>query len=107
MNRAIECAKEKEHDFIGEVANELDSYREVFTYLKDKYKEVKPLLKRLNQICESNCFSHGKKGDIIPSLAIINLKSNHGWTDRNDITTKDDKLSTPPPIQFVDTDNGD
>lgn len=85
---AIALAKDrtKGFDFIGEVATHMDSYRDVFTYLKDKYKECKPLYKKLTSILESNCFSHGKKGDINTAMAIVNLKSNHGWTDRAETT---------------------
>lgn len=92
LNKAIQTAKKKKLDFIGEVAQELDTYRDIFTYLKDKFTECKPLYKRLEQECEANCFAHGKNGDIVPSLAIVNLKSNHGWTDRVDNTTKGEEL---------------
>lgn len=78
MNEALQVCKDEGFDFIGEVASHLDTYREIFVYLKDKFEECKPLYKRLEQQCESNCFSHAKKGDIVPSLGIINLKSNHG-----------------------------
>lgn len=30
----------------------------------------------------------------------MNLKSNHGWTDRNDITTGGNEINIPP-IQWV------
>ena len=69
-------------------------YRDVFTYLKKKYKELKPLNKRLLSNIEANCFSHGKNGDINTAMAIVNLKSNHGWTDRVDNTTKGKKSTT-------------
>lgn len=89
FNKAIDLTSGKsDFDFIGEVAKELGTYRDVFTYLNKKYKSCKILYKRLCSNLEANCFSHGKKGDIVPSLAIVNLKSNHGWTDRNDVTQK-------------------
>jgi len=94
MEESLDLAKAKEHDFIGEVARDMNSYRDLYTYLKDKFKECEVLYKRIVQECETNCFSHGKKGDIIPSLAIMNLKSNHGWTDRIDATTKGESVST-------------
>lgn len=95
MNKAIDTAKKKKYDFIGEVAQDLDSYRDIFTYLKDKFDECKPLYKRLEQECEANCFTHGKSGDINTAMAIVNLKSNHGWTDRVDNTSKGEKVSQP------------
>lgn len=94
MNESLELAKEKQHDFIGEVARDMDTYREVYTYLKDKFKECKTLYNRLIQECESNCFSHGKNGDINTAMAIVNLKSNHGWTDRVDTTSKGNEVKS-------------
>lgn len=102
FENAVKVAKSKKLDFIGEVAQELDTYRDIFTYLKDKFNECKPLYKRLEQECEANCFSHGKNGDIIPSLAIMNLKSNHKWTDRIDNTMNANvNVKSIEPIEWV------
>lgn len=95
FNNAIELTKgNSKFDFIGEVAKELDTYREVFVYLKDKFSECKPMYKKLSSNLEANCFSHGKGGDINTAMAIVNLKSNHGWTDRVDNTSKGDKIQS-------------
>lgn len=104
---SLELAKEKAHDFIGEVARDMDQYRELYTYLVKKFPTLKPLYNRIIQECETNCFSHGKKGDIVPSLAIMNLKSNHKWTDRveTDITTGGEKINIPV-IKWIDDETG-
>ena len=73
-------------DFIGEVAKKLNTYRDVFTYLSKTFEEVKPLHKRLLSNVEANCFTHGKKGDINPAMAIMNLKANYKWSDRVETT---------------------
>jgi len=88
MKQSLELAKERKHDFIGEVARDMNQYRELYVYLTDKYPQLKHIYKKILQECETNCFSHGKKGDINTAMAIVNLKSNHGWTDRIDTTTK-------------------
>ena len=97
---AIELSKDGKHDFIGEVAFDLDQDKGVFDYLIEKFPELKPLKRRVKNNCEVNCFRSGKKGDIIPSLAIMNLKSNHGWTDRVDQTTKGNEIKSTPTIVF-------
>ena len=84
MNQSLDLAKEKAHDFIGEVARDMNQYRQLYDYLAEKFPELNDTYKRIVQECETNCFSHGKKGDIVPSLAIMNLKSNHKWTDRTE-----------------------
>ncbi len=97
---SLKICKEKGLDFIGEVAVEMDSYRDIYTYLKGKFKECDKLYKRLEQQCETNCFSHGKKGEINTAMAIVNLKSNHGWTDRVDNTSKGNELK-PATVNFT------
>lgn len=89
MIQAVELSQLEQYDFIGEVAKAQESYHQVYPYLCDKFPELERLFKLVKANCESNCFSNGKKGSIVPSLAIMNLKSNHGWTDRIDTTTKD------------------
>ena len=89
------------NDFIGEVAQKNDTSLGVLEYLKSKFPELESVYIEIKQNCESNCFRNGKKGTIVPSLAIMNLKSNHGWKDRTDITTNDKDLTTPP-IKWTD-----
>lgn len=95
FNEALDLSVKGGYDFIGEIARDLGLYRDIFTYLKDKYDDLKPLYKRLNGNLEANCFSHGKEGTINTAMAIVNLKSNHNWTDRtsNDLTTKGEAIN--------------
>ncbi len=99
-NQALELSTKSDYDFIGEIARDLCQYHKLFSYLSDKFPELKAIEKKIVSNCEANCFSNGKKGNITPSLAIMNLKSNHGWTDRNDITTGGNEINIPP-IQWV------
>jgi len=99
MTKAVELSKSREYDFIGEIAKELDSYKDVFFYLCDKYPKVKRLFSKMKNNCEANCFNNIKKENINTAAGIINLKSNHGWSDRiqQDVTTGGDKIQT----QFI------
>ena len=85
MDSALELSMTREYDFIGEIARDLKSYKEVFSYLSGKFPELKTKHNTIISNCEANCFYNGKKSNIVPSLAIMNLKSNHGWTDRQEI----------------------
>ena len=115
LEKAIELANEKEtitklagkqtikieaykYDFIGEIACELDTYHTRLTRdTPDHYPELKPLVSKLIKLMERNCYANTKKEMINTAVGIINLKSNHKWTDRvqNDHTTKGEKI-TPP-----------
>lgn len=110
FNKAIALANKKEivklkkgeytieveqykYDFIGEVARELKSYKSIFTDLKNKFPELQYAHIQLIETLEANCFWNSKRGAIKEATAIVNLKSNHKWTDRADLTTNDEKIS--------------
>lgn len=85
FDSAIKLAVTSEYDFIGEVAMKLNTSHKLFTYLSDKFPQLKDKHNQLLSYIEASCFSNAKKGKIKDSLAIVNLKSNHGWTDRQRI----------------------
>lgn len=71
--------------YLGEIASELDLYVDLYLYLSNKFPECKTLYNKIKTKLESNCFSDSKKGIIKEATAIMNLKSNYGWTDRQQI----------------------
>jgi len=120
INKAIELTKEVDvyivgtginamklegykFDFIGEIATELGIYRDLIPRdIPNRFPELKDKVNMLISRLESNCYSNTKKGLINTATGIINLKSNHKWTDRvaNDHTSGGDKIT--PPITWVD-----
>lgn len=87
--KSIEKIKEDyKYDFIGEIARDLGQYKELFNYLVEKFPSLNKIHNAIKSNCEANCFYNGKKNNIVPSMAIMNLKSNHGWTDRAETTMK-------------------
>ena len=96
LQECVEISEDQEldcNDFIGEVAQAAGTTRQPLDYLGEKFEECKELLNRVKSNCEANCFRNAKKGSINSALGIINLKSNHGWTDRVDQTTKGEKTA--------------
>jgi hypothetical protein len=94
FDNAIEMSKHEDYDFIGEIARDLGTYRDIFTYLSDKYKELETKHRIILSNLEANCFSHSKKGTIKEATAIINLKANYKWKDRADFTSDEEKIQT-------------
>jgi hypothetical protein len=93
--------KALEFDFIGEISRELGTYRHIFDYLSNKFKDLETIYKSILSNIEANCFYHAKKGDIKEATAIINLKSNYGWTDRVSAVNENKNVEIKP-IEFVD-----
>lgn len=88
LDTTLDC-----NDFIGEVAQKCGTNHKLLLQLTDKFPNLKDSFEAIKSACESNCFRNGKKGKIVPSLAIMNLKSNHGWKDRTDLTTNDKPIN--------------
>lgn len=87
------------YDFIGEIARELDTYHyNITTYIPTQYPELKHLVTKLKSNLEANCYFNTKKGIIKEATGIVNLKSNHKWTDRLDNTTGDKPIENKPDL---------
>lgn len=110
FSRAFELSEDKElysvgkesiegfrYDFIGELVNELKKeYKHVGRVhshllsrdLPGRFEDLKTEWEDLKSVMETNCYSNTKKGIINTAVGIINLKSNHKWTDRstNDVS---------------------
>jgi len=109
LERAVELSKNTDYDFIGEIAKDLDTYIDVFDYLVDKFPQLKKLKKKMKRNCEANCFSNIKRENINTGAGIMNLKSNHGWTDRvqNDHTTKGKEIEPQPTFVVSSQESGE
>lgn len=86
MNEALELSYNEDYDFIGEIAKQLRVDKGTFDYLIGKFPVLKKIKRHILSNCESNCFRNGKQGNINTAMAIVNLKSNHNWSDRVETT---------------------
>lgn len=96
MGKALVLSYNKEYDFIGEIAQKLKVDKGTFDYLIEKFTDLKRIKSHILSNCETNCFRSSKKGKINVAVGIVNLKSNHGWTDRTqtDVTTGGEKINS-------------
>ena len=107
LEKALELSKKKrkfknkigqditgyEYDFIGEIARELDIFRELLTlHIPKRFPELESIKNQLLRNMEANCYSNTKKGIIREATGIVNLKSNHKWKDRVDATSNDKEI---------------
>ena len=97
-----------EFDFIGEISTELGTHHQLMT--RDLPNRFPPLQRLKNQLInnlERNCYSNTKKGIIKEATGIVNLKSNHHWTDRQDRTSGDEKIHSNITIIVDSKETGD
>ena len=88
LNKALEMSFQPEYDFIGEIFQDLRTSRNIINHLVTKYKSLEIVYSQILENCETNCFKNAKKGKIKEATAIVNLKSNHKWTDRSENKTE-------------------
>lgn len=70
------------YDFIGEIARELGTFKDIFSHLVDRFPSLQRLKNQLYTNIEQNCYWNGKKGLIKEASALMNLKANWKWQDR-------------------------
>lgn len=90
--------------FIGELAVELNTYRELFSYLANKFNDDDMIFntnKKIHTIIENRLFKLGLTNVNNPTLTIFGLKNNHNWKDK---TESDVTQST---TLNITTDNAD
>jgi hypothetical protein len=93
-------------DFIGEVAREMKLYKSIFTEIVEKFPQLKWLHTQLVETLEANCFCNSKKGAIKEATAIVNLKANHMWKDRQE-TIHSGEINSKTSITVESTDQAD
>jgi len=93
--RVIEIEKYK-YDFIGEIARELGTdHNMIIRHLPNRFPSLERLKNQLLNNLESNCYANTKRGAIKEATGIVNLKSNHKWTDRTN-TEHSGEIKTNP-----------
>lgn len=73
--------------FIGTLAIRIDIYRELFSYLANKFKDddlVFNTNKKIHNIIEERLFNLGLTNKNNPTLTIFGLKNNHNWKDKTE-----------------------
>lgn len=84
-------------DFLGTLQRKFKITRNVITLILDRYPDLKETWDLVKESVESNCYENAKKAKG-QAIYIINLKSNHKWTDR---------IQTDTDITFKPTDIND
>mgnify|MGYP000344251912 FL=1 len=84
--------------YIGQVAVKMNTYRDLYDYLLDKFKEkdedFRTIKKEIDTILESRVVEQTMQGKANPTFSIFMMKNNHGWRDKQeqDINIKEQPL---------------
>jgi hypothetical protein len=70
--------------WIGQIAEKQDTYRQIYDYLIEKFKEetvFNTIKRQIGSILESRIVTGSINGDYNPTMVIFTLKNNFGWVD--------------------------
>jgi len=100
------------HDFIGTIVRDLrDEYKAkakvgrtlLSDHLPSRFPQLKERYSSLLSELETNCYENTKKGKINTAVGIVNLKSNHKWTDRTENKNENENINiNVSPIKWVE-----
>ena len=88
FNKSLELSKRNDIYFIGTIAKELETYRQVYDYLVQKFPVFNSIKKDIDSNIENNLFLAGLTDkDISTPLAIFGLKNSHNWKDKTEVVS--------------------
>jgi len=92
LDNALDLSYDEKYSWIGSIWRELVVAPSTIQYLTEKFPELKITLELVKNNCAHNCFVNAQDKGKHNQAFILNLKSNHGWTERvesnNNITLK-------------------
>lgn len=100
FNDSLELVKnDTSIKYIGTLAVAMDQYRDIYTYLSDKFKVFRTIKKKIDSILESRVTENALDGKTNATFSIFHLKNNHGWKDKqeHDLNVSDYKVIEPKP----------
>jgi len=107
MAKALKLSEDEDYDFIGEIAKDLGTFKTIFEHLYSRFPFLKETFKQMKTNLETNCYRNVKREKINTAAGIINLKSNHGWTDRlkTENTNTNTEILSLDPLDDASNDN--
>lgn len=107
----IVMSHDDNYTFFKQITREFGITENVIKHLVKRFTSLKEPYDLIKENLETNCYTATNDGKLKLPLAMLNLKSNYGWTDRvenkTDVTTQGQPLQISNLITFVNGDNED
>lgn len=92
LDQALELSYKPQYAWTGSILRELFVAKSTLQLILEKFPELKTTYELIKDNCAHNCFVLASDKSKHNAGYILNLKSNHGWTDRventNNVTVK-------------------
>lgn len=111
FGQMIIMSQDDNYTFIKQITRQFGVTENVIKHLVKRFQTLKEPYDLIKENLETNCYTATNDGKLKLPLAMLNLKSNYGWTDRveskTDVTTQGQPLQMNNLITFVTGDNED
>ena len=112
FGQMIVMSQDNNYTFIKQLTRQFGISYDVMINLTKRFPSLQEAYKLIKDNLETNCYTASNEDKLKIQLAMLNLKSNYGWTDRvsqnTDITTGGEKLQLNNLITFINSgDNED
>jgi hypothetical protein len=75
---------DKQICYIGSLATKMNTYRQLYDYLLDRFKDLDTIKKEIDGILESRVAEKAMNNEVNSTFAIFMMKNNHGWKDKQE-----------------------
>jgi len=105
FEKALDIAKKNDIYWIGDIAVQLNTYNDIFTYLSDKFPDFRVQYQKIKDIVLSRLNKGALLNDLNATFAKFHISSNYNWSEKNttenktEITTNLSSLTTDELVQ--------
>ncbi|WP_295676150.1 hypothetical protein [uncultured Empedobacter sp.] len=111
FGQMIVMSQDNNYTFIKQLTRQFGISYDVMINLTKRFPSLQEAYKLIKDNLETNCYTATNDGKLKLPLAMLNLKSNYGWTDRienkTDVTTQGQPLQISNLITFTSGDSND
>lgn len=111
FSQMLALSKDTKYTFIKQITTQYGVSYSVVKSLTERFPTLKNVYEIIKENLETNCYVAVNQDKLKIQIALLNLKSNYGWTDRSttttDITTQGQPLQISNLITFISDDNPD
>lgn len=111
FSQMIIMSQDDSYTFIKQITRQFGVTENIIKHLVKRFPTLKEPYDLIKENLETNCYTATNDGKLKLPLAMLNLKSNYGWTDRvaqnTDLTSGGETLQISNLITFITGDNSD
>ena len=101
FDAALSIAKQDNICYWINIVVELETHKQIPTYLVSKFPVFIPIKNNIDSILESKLVTIGMNGTSPTAFVIFALKNNYNWTDRTQVETTNFNIENITPRTFV------